>query len=124
MRGLGSERLRGASYAFLPYLKKVRSIFVGIGEGLRIFVPCFLHTRELIPSYETPRRRTQRVAGRAVNTVTRGWVGAPIMTQLLVPLIDVCLGRGILPLRLQYLPEFFSARYRPEICPGITFFGF
>ena len=89
-----------------------------------MFVARFLHSSAQMCLYQTPGRRPKRITGRLVNTVTRGWVGAPIMTQLLVPLIDVCLGRGISPLRLKYLPEFFSARYRPEICPGITFFGF
>ena len=44
--GLGGERLPVASYTLLSNLEKDR--FFAIGEGLRFFVVCFLHTREQI----------------------------------------------------------------------------
>ena len=42
IRGLRGERLPAASYALLPNLKK--GLFFAIGEGLRIFVACILHS--------------------------------------------------------------------------------
>ena len=75
IRGLGREKLTAASYALLPNLKK--SPFFAIGEGSRFFVACFLHTRGQMFLYQTSGRRPPRITGRVVNTVTRGWVGAP-----------------------------------------------
>ena len=82
IRGLGGERSPAASYALLPNLEKgsqtwKKGLFFAIGERLRVLVVCFLHTRERIFLYQTPGRRPPRITGRVVNTVTRGWVGAP-----------------------------------------------
>ena len=75
IRGLRGEKLPAASYALLPDLKKGLSF--AIGEGWRIFVACFLHSSAQMCLYQTPGRRPPRVTDRFVNTVTRGWVGAP-----------------------------------------------
>ena len=75
IRGLGGEKLPAASYALLPKLKK--GLFFAIGEGSRIFVACFLHSSAEMCSYQTPARRPPPITGRFVNTVIRGWVGAP-----------------------------------------------
>ena len=75
IRGLGGEKLPAASYALLPNLKK--GLFFAIGEGPRIFVACFLHSSAHMCLYQTPGRRPPPITGRFVNTVTRGWVGAP-----------------------------------------------
>ena len=91
------ERLLAASYALPPNLKK--GLFFAIGEGLRIFVVCFLHSREQIFLYQTPGRRPPRITGRAVNTVTRGWVGTPNerapfrFHDAVVGFVDRCLSR-------------------------------
>ena len=75
IRGPGGEKLPAASNALLPNLKK--GLFFAIGEGSRIFVACFLHSSAQMCLYQTPGRRPPRITGRFVNTVTRGWVGAP-----------------------------------------------
>ena len=41
------------------------------------FGPCFLHSSAQMCLYQTPGRRPPPITGRFVNTVTRGWVGAP-----------------------------------------------
>ena len=46
-------------------------------EGSRFFVACFLHSSTQMCLYQTPGRRPPPITGRFVNTVTRGWVGAP-----------------------------------------------
>ena len=103
IRGLGGEKLPAASNALLPNLKK--SPFVAIGEGSRIFVACFLHSSAQMCLYQTSGRRPPPFTGRFVNTVTRGWVGAPneprshFMAQSLVLSVDVCPGLGISPLQ-------------------------
>ena len=43
IRGLGGEKLPAASYALLPNLKN--GLFFAIGEGSRICIACFLHSR-------------------------------------------------------------------------------
>ena len=73
--GIGGEMLPAASYALLPNLEQ--SLLLAIGEGLIIFVVCFLHTRGRKFLYQTPGPRPHRITGRFVNTATRGWVGAP-----------------------------------------------
>ena len=72
--GIGGEKLHAAPYALLPNLKK--GLFY-IGEGSRIIVACFLHSSAEICLYQTPGQRPTPITGRFVNTVTRGWVGAP-----------------------------------------------
>ena len=53
IRGLGGEKLPVASYALLPNLEK-KGLFFAIGEGSRIFVACFLHSRAQMCLYQTP----------------------------------------------------------------------
>ena len=64
IRDLGGERLPAASYSFVPNPKK--GLFFAIGEGTRIFVVCFLHTRGQMLLYQTPGRRPPRIIGRVV----------------------------------------------------------
>ena len=71
----GSRR-RDVAHGVLRSCPK-RVYFFAIGEGSRFFVVCFLHTRRQMFLYQTPGRRPPRITGRVVNTVTRGWVGAP-----------------------------------------------
>ena len=75
IRGLGGEKLPASPYDFLPNLKK--GLFFAIGEGSIFFVACFLHNSAQMCFYQTPGRRPPRITGRFVNTLTRGWVGAP-----------------------------------------------
>ena len=100
IRGLGGEKLPSASNALLSNPKK--GLFFAIGEGSRIFVGCFLHSSAQMSLYQTPGRRPPHITGRFVNTVTRGWVGAPngrarsdFMVQSLVLSLVVCPGLGI-----------------------------
>ena len=64
-----------ASNALLSNLKK-RPVFCH-RRGIEIFVACFLHSSTQMCLYQTPGRRLLPITGRFVNTVTRGWVGAP-----------------------------------------------
>ena len=75
IRGLGGEKLHATSYVLLPDLKK--GLLFAVGEGSRFFVACFLHSSAQMWLYQTPGRRPPPITGRFVNTVTRGWVGAP-----------------------------------------------
>ena len=75
IRGLGGEKLPAASNVLLPNLKK--GLFLAIGEGSRIFVAFYLHSSTQMCMYQTPGWRPPPITGRFVNTVTRGWVGAP-----------------------------------------------
>ena len=74
IRGLASEKLPAASYALLPYLKRV---YFCHRRGIENF--CRLFSTQQRPNVflSTPGRRPPRITGRSVNTVTRGWVGAP-----------------------------------------------
>ena len=76
IRGLGGDKLPAASNALLSNLKK-KGLFFAIGEGSRIFGACFLHGSAQKCLYQTPGRRPPPITGRFVNTVIRGWVGAP-----------------------------------------------
>ena len=60
----------------------------------------FLHTSGHMFFYQTPARRPPRVTHRAVNTVTRGWVGAlsvlapfRLHDTTVVGFVDGCLSR-------------------------------
>ena len=117
-----------ASNALLPNLKK--GLFFAIGEGLRIFVACFLHSSAQLCLYQTPGRRPPRITGRFANTVTRGWVGAPNgrapfrFHGAVVGFVDPCLSRTRnLAASSKHLAEFFSDRSWPKIGSGIIFFG-
>ena len=110
----------------LPNLKK--GLFLAIREGSRIFVACF-HSSAQMCSYQTPGRRPPRITGRFVNTVTRGWVGAPngrapFRFHGAVGFVARCLSRTRnLAASNKHLAEFFSGRSWPKIGPGIVFFG-
>ena len=128
IRGLGGEKLLAASYALLPNLKK--GLFFAIGEASRIFVACFLHSSTQMCLYQTPDRRPPPITGRIVNTVTRGWVGAPNgrapfrFHGAVVGFVIRCLSRTWnLAASNKRLAEFFSGRSWPKIGPGIIFFG-
>ena len=46
-------------------------------RGIETLVSCFIHSSAQMCSYQTPGPRPPRITGRAVNAVTRGWVGVP-----------------------------------------------
>ena len=108
-----------ASNALLPNLKK--GLFFAIGEGSRIFVAFFLHSSAQMCLYQTPGRRPPPITGRFVNTVTRGWVGAPNgrapfrFHDTVVGFVDRCLSRTRnLAALNKHLAEFFSGQDRPR----------
>ena len=82
--------------------------------------------------YQTPGRRPPRItAGRFVNKVTRGWVGAPNERApfrfhgAVVDFVDRCLSRTWNLVASNFrLAEFFSGRSWPKMCPGSIFFVF
>ena len=125
---LGGEKLPATSYALLPNLEK--GLFFAVGEGSRIFVTCFLHGSAQMYSYQTHGRRPPPITGHFVNTVTRGWVGAPNERApfrfhgAVVGLVDRCLSRARNPAASnKHLAEFFSGRSWAKIGPGMIFFG-
>ena len=71
IRGLRGEKLPAVSSALAPSLKK--SIFCR-QRWIDFFGRLFSSQQSL---YQTPGRRPPRITGRFVNTVTKGWVGAP-----------------------------------------------
>ena len=130
-RGLGGEKLPAASYALLPNLKK--GLFFAIGEGSRNFASCFLHSSAQMCLYQTPGRRPTIITGRFVNTVTRGWVGAPNehapfrFHGAVVDFVDRCLSRTrnlaasnylsfVRPVLAQDLPRNYYFRFFLESC--------
>ena len=81
--------------------------------------------------YQRPGRRPSPINGRFVNTVTRGWVGAPIERApfrfhgAVIGFVDRCLSRTRnLAASSKDLAEFFSGRSWPKNSPGIVFVGF
>ena len=77
-----------------------------------------------------PGRGPPPITGRFVNTVTRGWVGAPNRRApfrfhgAVVGFVDRCLSKTRnLAASNKHLAEFFSGRSWPKIGPGIVFFG-
>ena len=125
IRGLGAEKLPAASYALLPNLKRVYFL---PSERDRDFCRRF-STQQCL--YQTLRRRPPRITGRFMNTVTRGWVGAPNERApfkfhgAVVDFVDRCLSKTAISLLLiNYLAEFFSGRSWPNICPGIICYFF
>ena len=108
-----------------------KRLFFVIVEGSRIFVACFLHSSAKMCLYQTPGRRPPPITGRFVNTVTRGWVGAPIERApfrfhgAVIGFVDRCLSRTRnLAASSKDLAEFFSGRSWPKNSPGIVFVGF
>ena len=82
-------------------------------------------------SYQTPGRRPPPITGRFVNTVTKGWVGAPNgrapfrFHGAVVGFVDRCLSRTRnRDASNKHLAEFFSGRSWPKIGPGFFFPGF
>ena len=117
-----------ASNALLSNLKK--NIFFAIGEGSRFFFACFLHSSAQMCSYQTPGRLPPPIAVRFVNTVTKGWVGAPHergpfrFHGAVVGFVDRCLSRTRdLAASNKCLAEFFSGRSWPKIGHRSIFFG-
>ena len=81
-------------------------------------------------SYQTPGRRPTRITGHVVNTVTRGWVGAPNERApfrfhgAVVGFVDRCISRTRnLAASNKHLAELFSGRSWAKIGPGILVFG-
>ena len=110
--------------------KPEKGLFFAIGEGSRSFVACFLHSSAQVCLYQTPGRRPPRIISRFVNTVTRGWVGAPNERApfrfhgAIVGFVHRCLSwTRNRAASNKHLAEFFSSRSRPTIGPGIIFFG-
>ena len=129
IRGLGGEKLPAASYALLPNLKK--GLFLAIGEEWTIFDACFLHSSAQMCLYQAPGRRPPPITGRFVNTVTRGWVGAPIERApfrfhgAVVGFVHRCLSRlGISPLRSNIWLSFSQADLGPRSAQVLFFSGF
>ena len=81
--------------------------------------------------YQTPGRRSPRITGCFVNTVTRGWVGAPNerapfrFRGAVVGLVDRCLSSTRnLAASNQHLAEFFQADLGPRSAQELFFAGF
>ena len=117
-----------ASNALLPLLTK--GLYFAIGEGSINFAACFLHSSAQRCLYQTPGWRPPPITSRFVNTMTRGWVGAPNeripfrFHGAVVGFVDRCLFRTRnLAASNKHLAEFFSGRSWPKIDPGIFFFG-
>ena len=114
-----------ASNALLPNLKKA---YVLPSQRDREFLSPVFYTAAPKCLYQTPGRRPPPITGRFVNTVTRGWVGAPNgrapfrFHGAVVVFVDRCLSRTRnLAASKKHLAEFFSGW--PKIGPGIVFFG-
>ena len=82
-----------------------------------MFVACFLHSSAQMWLYQTPGRRPPPITRRFVNTVTRGWVGAPNgrapfrFHGAVVVFVARCLSRTRnLAASDKDLAEFFSSR--------------
>ena len=108
-----------------------KCLFFAIGEGSRIFVACLLHSSAKMCLYQTSGRRPPPITGRFVNTVIRGWVGAPNgrapvrFHGAIVGFVDQCLSRTRnLAGSNKHLAEFFLGRSWPNIDPGILFVFF
>ena len=130
IRGLGREKLPAASSALLSNLEK--GLFFAIGEGSRIFVACLVHSSAQMCLYQTPGRRPPPITARFVDTVTRGWVGAPNERApfrfhgAVVVFADRCLstGLGISPLRTNIWLSFSQADFGPRSAQELFFSGF
>ena len=123
IRRLGGEKFPAASNTLLPNLKK--GLFFAIGEGSRIFVTSFLHSSAQMCLYQTPGRRPPPITGRFVNTVTRGWVGAPRFHAAVVGFVDRCLSRTrVSPLRINIWLSFSQADLGPRSAQELVFSGF
>ena len=108
--------------------KPEKGLFFTVGEESRTFVACFLHSSTQMCLNQMPGRRPQRITGRFVNTLTRGWVGTPNERApfrfhgAVVGFVHQCLSRTRnLASSSHILAEFFSGRFWRKICPGILF---
>ena len=90
---------------------------------------CFLHSSAQMCLYRTPGRCPPHITGRFVNTVTRGWDGAP---NERAPFgfhgaVVLCRSMSVQDSESrrfeQHLAECFSGRSWPKIGPGLIFFG-
>ena len=86
-------------------------------RGIENFVACFLHSSVHMCLYQTPGWRPPPITGCFVNTVTRGWVGAPNgrapfrFHGAVVVFVARCLSRTRnLAASNKDLAEFFSSR--------------
>ena len=114
-----------ASYALLPNLKK-KTYFLPSERVRELFSPVFYNSSAQMCLYQTPGRRPAPIIGGFVNTVTRGWVGAPNERApfrfhgAVVGFVDRCLSRTRnLAASNKHLAELFSGRS----WPGMIFFG-
>ena len=129
IRSLGGDELPAAFYALVPNLEKRSIFYFLLSERDRdFFVACFLHSSAQMCLYQTPGRRPPRMTGRFVNTVARGWVGAPneraplrLMAQSLVLSIHVCRGLGILPVRINIWLSFSHTDLGPTSAQDFFF---
>ena len=121
----GREVARGVQRSSLKTEKRP---ILSHRRGIDNFVACFLQSSAQMCLYQTPGRCPPPITGRFVNTVTRGWVGAPndrapfIFHGAVVGFVDRCLSRTRnLATSNQHLAEFSSGRSWPNICPGNIF---
>ena len=127
IRGPGGEKLPAASYALLPKPEK-RPVFCH-RRGIEIFVASFLHSSARKCLYQTPGRRPPHMTDRVVNTVTRGWVGAPNerapfgFHDAVVGFVDRCLSRtrNLAAWNLDIWLSFSQADLKPNIRAGFFF---
>ena len=106
-----------------------KRLFFVIVEGSRIFVACFLHSSAKMCLYQTPGRLPPPITGCFVNTVTRGWVGAPNERTpfrfhgAVVCFVDRCLSRtrNLAASNKHFVAEFFSGQSWPKMGPRIFF---
>ena len=105
-------------------------IYFAIGEGSRLLSPVFylVHSSAPMYLYQTPGPRPPRITGRVVDTVTRGWVGAPnerapfTFHGAVVGFVHRYLSRARnLAASNYHLADFCSARSWPHICPRFCF---
>ena len=126
----GREVARGVLRSF-PKPEK-RPIFChrrGIEKCCRLFSTWYTAVPKMC-LYQTLGRRLLPITGSFVNTVTRGWVGAPNERTpfrfhgAVVGFVDRYLSRARnLAASNKHLAELFSGRSWPKIGPGIVFFG-
>ena len=99
--------------------------------GIENFVACFLHSSAQMCLNQTPGRRPPPITVRSVNTVTKGWVGAPNgrapfrFRCAVVVFVDRCLSRSRnLVASSKYFAEFSQADLGPRSAQECFFSGF
>ena len=96
-------------------------------KGIENF--CRLFSTQQRPNvlFQTPSRRRPPITGRFVNTVTRGWFGAPNERApfrfhgAVVGFVDRCPGLGIPPLRTNIWLSFSQADLGPRSVQELFF---